>query len=312
MTAAPAPPRHGFSRQDVFSVLGALGALLTLATGVMYYFGWRRSDVQASEMRVDVSLFGFSSQDYVLRSVSSLYLPMLLLLVGTLTSVWVHRRLVRLLWSAVRPDPHRRETVARVATAGAVTSGGLAAAAVLFAVVAGSVSPSPVVVALTGTVREREWVVPVVLVAGTVVAAYAWWVRGQVRPSRPAEATPAWQALLTATVVAGLVVLGAFWILEEYASAVGRGYARQLVAGVDRLARAVVISPVPLGLDAPGVREERIGPVESPAVRYRTTGLRLLARSGGKVLLVHEGWTPQTGTVIVLPDSDELGWQFSR
>jgi hypothetical protein len=38
----------------------------------------------------------------------------------------------------------------------------------------------------------------------------------------------------------------------------------------------------------------------------------LLARSGGKVLLQHDGWSPGTGTVIVLPDGDELGWQFSR
>jgi hypothetical protein len=81
---------------------------------------------------------------------------------------------------------------------------------------------------------------------------------------------------------------------------------------VNRLARAVVVSPTPLGIDAPGVREDRLGAAGSPGVRYRTSGLRLLARSGGKVLLVHDGWSPQTGTVIVLPDSDDLSWEFSR
>jgi hypothetical protein len=30
------------------------------------------------------------------------------------------------------------------------------------------------------------------------------------------------------------------------------------------------------------------------------------------VLLLHEGWAPATGTVIVLADSDELGWEFAR
>ena len=59
--------------------LGALGAILTLVTAVMFYFGWRRSDVQAREMSIDVSLFGFSSQDYVLRSISALYLPLLVI-----------------------------------------------------------------------------------------------------------------------------------------------------------------------------------------------------------------------------------------
>jgi hypothetical protein len=45
---------------------------------------------------------------------------------------------------------------------------------------------------------------------------------------------------------------------------------------------------------------------------YQPDGLRLLARSGGKVLLVHDGWNPATGTVIVLPESDDLRWEFSR
>ena len=61
----------------MFSILGALGAIITLGAAVMFYFGWRRSDVQARAMSIDVSLFGFSSQDYVLRSISSLYVPLL-------------------------------------------------------------------------------------------------------------------------------------------------------------------------------------------------------------------------------------------
>jgi hypothetical protein len=81
---------------------------------------------------------------------------------------------------------------------------------------------------------------------------------------------------------------------------------------VHRLAQAAVISPTPLGIQALGVTESRLGTTETSDVRYRTTGLRLLARSGGKVLLVHDGWTPTTGTVIVLPDSDEFAWQFQR
>jgi hypothetical protein len=119
------------------------------------------------------------------------------------------------------------------------------------------------------------------------------------RTRQPRGAAPDWRA-------------GAFWMPEEYASAVGRGYALGLAANVDRLARTAVLSPTPLGINAPGVREQRLGAPGSPEVRYRTTGLRLLARSGGKVLLVHDGWSPRTGTVIVLSDSDELAWEFSR
>ena len=64
---------------------------------------------------------------------------------------------------------------------------------------------------------------------------------------------------------------------------------------------------------SPATRGGTGGPGSAAVVaHYRTTGLRLLARSGGKVLLVHDGWSPRTGTVIVLSEDDQLGWEFSR
>jgi hypothetical protein len=190
------------TRQDIFSVLGALGAVITLVTAVMFYFGWRRSYVQAQAMGIDVSLFGYSSQDYVLQSISSFYLPLLLLAGIGLGCVWLHGQVVDLL--------------------------------------------------------QSQW-----LATGGRRAAAAAWTR--------------WIAL------AGFL-----------------------------LTAVCVLFAAAAGVQAPGVQEERIGAAGSPEVRYRTTGLRLLARSGGKVLLVHDGWSPRTGTVIVLSDDDQLGWEFSR
>ncbi len=40
--------------------------------------------------------------------------------------------------------------------------------------------------------------------------------------------------------------------------------------------------------------------------------LRLLTRSGGRLFLLHDGWTPETGTVILLPDDGTIRWQFSN
>ena len=90
-TPGPVPPR-GLTRQDFFSALGALGAILTLVTAVLFYFGWRRSEAQSRVMGIDVSLFGFTSQDYVLRSITALYLPLLLLagLGLALGWLWLH------------------------------------------------------------------------------------------------------------------------------------------------------------------------------------------------------------------------------
>lgn len=312
-TASGPQPGHGVTRQDVFSVLGALGAILTLLTAVMFYFGWRRSDVQSRAMGIDVSLFGFSTQDYVLRSISSLYLPILAMLFLGLGWTWLHLRVVRMLSSSTLRSNARATSIAAwtslcVAVVGVV----LAASCLLFVVAAGLRSPPRIVTWLAGQLRHDQWAVPLVLVSATLTATYAWWLHRQLRPAR-AAAGSTWHKALSTVLIVGTIVLGSFWILEEYAEAVGGGMALQVISTVDQqLTRAIVISSIPLGIQAPGVRQERLGEAESPNVRYRTTGLRLLARSGGKVVLVHDGWTPETGTVVVLADSDDLSWQFSR
>ena len=277
----------------------------------MYYFGWRRSDVQAREMSIDVSLFGFSTQDYVLRSVSSLYLPLLVIFGLCLAWVAAHARLVRMLptgGGGLSPPAGARDVGGTHRRRGddsrRLLPGVRLAGRPHLAAVAGGLARQPAGVPAvggaprTGDVDARRGVRTV----DTPPAA----------PASRQAAAPLWRALLPVVLVASTVALGGFWMLEEYAAAVGRGAASTLVANVDGLAHAVVVSPTPLGIVAPGVQEERIGAPDSPTVRYRTTGLRLLARSGGKVLLLHDGWTPADGTVIVLADSDDLVWQFSR
>ena len=309
---APAP---GITRQDVFAVLGALSALLTLVTAVLFYFGWRRSDVQARAMGVDVSLFGFSSSDYVLRSISALYLPLLVALGLLLAAGLLHGRVLAGLQAPAWRVPGRRERAA--AAAARVARGAIwtAAACVGLVLAAGLPSLPGAVETAAARLQEQQWLVPLVLVAAVLVATCGGWLAQRLRPPvRPAASSP-WAALLPPLVAAGAVLLGTFWLLEEYASAVGRGQAVQLAQGVDRLPRAVVLSARPLHLDVPGVAEQRLpatGGGPQDAAGFRTTGLRLLARSGGKVVLLHDGWEPRTGTVVVLPDSDELTWQFSR
>lgn len=308
----PAVPGRGVTREDVFSVLGSLGAVLTGVTAVMFYFGWRRSDVQATTMGVDVSLFGYTSQDYVLRSISALYVPLLLVAALGLGWLWVHARVQRLLRPGDAAASARRDAAARWSRRVAVGCGALAAACVLFAMLAGLTAPPGPVAALARALADRQWVVPLVLVAATLGAAYAWWLYRRLRPAPPADRS-LWRSVLTVVLVVGTVGLGVFWMLEEYASAVGRGYAQRLAANVDALPRAVVASPYPLGVDAPGVVEEVVAvDADGAATLYRTSGLRLLARSGGKVILVPDGWAPGVGSVVVVADSEALTWQFSR
>jgi hypothetical protein len=305
-----AEPANGLSRQDVFSVLGALGAIITLVAAVMFYFGWRRSEVQARAMSIDVSLFGFSSQDYVLRSVSSLYIPLLVIVGLGLLWVWCHVLLTQLLGSDWLEEGSRRRTLATVTQIVLVASAGLAAACVIFSALAGR-EPAPWPIApMANVLARREWVVPLVLALSALLSAYAWRLRRQLVGRRRRDRSLL-LTVLPPALVAATVTLAGFWLLEEYAASVGRDYAKDVEESVSHLPHAVVTSAAPLGLDAPGVVEQSISGVGG-TVRYRTTGLRLLARSGGKVLLLHDGWTPEAGTVIVLADTDDLAWEFYR
>jgi hypothetical protein len=169
---------------------------------------------------------------------------------------------------------------------------------------------------LTRNQNPTPMVEPLVLAAGTATAAYGGWPAGVAGdPGAPSPAAPPWQRALRVLLVGSVITLSLFWEMSSFAAVVGRGQALEIARTISRYPRATAFSATPLGIDAPGVREERLDPGPGAAEdtpRYRTTGLRFLSISGGRLFLVHDGWTPRRGTVIVLPDIDQVRWQFSR
>lgn len=292
--SGPAPAGESPLR-SALSVLTTLGPPLTVVTALMFYFGWARSAAQARSMGLDVSLFGYSTQDYVMRSINTLYLPLLVVVAFALAWLSVHSRVVSAL--------HRPVSLRALRTAGrvALTIGLLVvSAAVLTATLQSTFAPL---------------VVPLALASGTATAVYAAWLVGATGRPGGAGHLPPWQRALRTLLVGGVITLALFWELSNYAGTVGRGYAMEIGRSVPALPRATVFSATPLGIQAAGVREERVDSNESAiedSWRYRTTGLRFLVRSGGRMFLLHDGWTPERGTVIVLPDNEQLRWQFSR
>lgn len=253
----------------------------------MIYFGWARSNAQAYYMGLDVSLFGFSVQDYVIRSVTTLYLPLLVAIGVGLGWLALHRRVLSILAS------QEAEGTLRLAGLAALASGLFMAAAALVAAAA-----------------NRTWqplVVPLVLAVGIGVAAYGAWLARAVQYGADGAA---WQTALRKLLVGAMISLAMFWELSNYADVVGRGQALGIANNIDSQPRATAYSAHPLGIKAPGVHEDKINMGDT--VIYRTTGLRLLVQSGGRLFLLHDGWTPQHGTVIVLPDNDQTRWEFSR
>ena len=282
--------------RSALSVLTTIGPPVTIATALMIYFGWARSDTQARTMGLDVSLFRYTTQDYLLLSISTLYVPLLVVATLALGGLALHRRVDE----ALR-RPTARATLRTVGRAALVVGLGVSGAAVTIA--AGGTDQAPLII-------------PLGLAGGTAIAAYGGWLASVASDADAAGSNlPAWQRALRLLLVGSVITLALFWEVSNFASVVGRGYAQQIEATVPRLPRVIAFSPTALGIEAPGVREERIeaGPDSSNETdRYRTTGLRFLVSSGGRIFLLHDGWKARGGTVIVLPDNEQVRWQFSR
>ena len=216
-----------FTRQDFFALLGALGAFVTIAAAAMYYFGWRRSEAQAQEMGMDVSLFGFSSQDYVLRSISSMYTPLLAACALVAGFVVLHAAVTRQMRSPwVRRSHDRVVTVLRTS---AVALAAIAALSIAFLWADNQRWRSWPVPVISRSLDERRWMMPFTLVLATCGAAYLTWLLHQLAPP-PDEPRSVWRTPVLAAAVAGTVILGCFWMLEDYAANVGRRNADLLAA----------------------------------------------------------------------------------
>lgn len=297
------PPENsngGFADANVQSMLSkflavvsSIGPPITVATALLVYFGWARSDAQARLMGLDVSLFGYSAQDYALRSIRSLFFPLVcILLVGLLwlaADSWLRGQLT---------SGKRGAFVARIARAATVSGLVTAGACWLLAIV------RPAGVFLVGPF----------LMAGAVLVAW-WGVRlrrlataGQ-RPQVTGRAVLQHRAL-EATFAFILVTALLFWGTSDFAQVVGRGQAAAVEAQLASLPRADVYSSAGLFIGAPGVKQEVLGTAEAPVYKY--TGLRLLVASGGRFFLLPDSWMLSRGTVVVLPDNDSVRLEYGK
>ena len=278
--------------ERVLAVVSAIGPPITAATALLVYFGWARSEAQARAMGLDVSLFNYTPQDYGLRSIRSLFFPLVCILLASL--VWLAAD-TRLRGQLRLGKKHSR--VARVAAAAIIGGVGLAVISWAFAVI------SP---------QGAFLLVPFFMAIGVLLA--EWGVRlRRLTPARrplfPKDAPAQGQALESAFVFTLVTVL-LFWGVSDFAQVVGRGQAAAIEAQMPFLPRTDVYSQTELSIGAPSVTLTQLGTEASPIYKY--TGLRLLVLSGDRFFLLPDGWTLAQGTVVVLPDNAAIRVEFGN
>jgi hypothetical protein len=238
-------------------------------TAVLFYFGWARVRATYAYFGVDVSVLNFSASDYVLRSVSTAFPPLVAAGLLAIGAVLVHDQLR----SNLAEDSAFAGRL--VNTLLAIGWGLVAVGFILALVITGQGGSAP-----PG---------PAVMMIGFAVIVYALFLRDRyvVQNGSP-----------IVVIIAGLLTLSFFWSVTAYANYIGVQAAMQLQSNLPAAANVVVYSSSNLSLTGPGITQSM--PPDS-VYRFRYSGLRLLASSGGQYFLLPEGWRPGNGPVIALP-----------
>ncbi|HEY0869941.1 MAG TPA: hypothetical protein VGD55_06065 [Acidothermaceae bacterium] len=294
VTASPAAaPPAGETSGGAFVGLRPLVALLgnvTVLTSLLYFFGWRQTATQDSDLRLNQDIFGLSTQDYLLRSVGSVIRLLSVLGVVGLLFVYLDHALR---WAVAHYGPRDRIVLIAVRSLD-----------VAWLVV-------PVVVYLLRLWRpdssDLYIAYPLALGAGVMLIVY----RAQVRRRLGLRTDPTdGRSLLERGAVALLLVVAVFWATSNYADVEGHRLAEGF--RTSDLIPVTVFSPQ--RIDLSGAQEQPISASSTdPAgalYQYRYTGLRLMAHSGGHYFLVPASWTPTSGALVVLSDKDPVRLEF--
>ena len=286
-----AEPAEGAGVGLALRATGTVVAPASLVSGLLYYFGWVRTNAQARYFGIDPSVLDFSTKDYLLRSISPTFWPLVLLLVTVLLGAFGHWRACSWLESPSRHAALRR--AAFVAGAAGLTLLGFGLLATNWR-------------AATG---HHLLLTPVAFALGVPLTGYAVYLFARLRPggTTPGSTWPYLPAVAV-TIATSLFVLSLFWAMGDYAHMKGRRLARQIESNLALLTNVVLYSDHSLGIEAPGVAESET-PAGEGALRFRYSGLKLLVRSQDRYFLLPARYE---GTAIVLTEEEGMRLEFVR
>jgi hypothetical protein len=281
--AEMAPPR---SAADVLYLVTTIGSPIALGTALLVYFGWVRTKVQTQALGYDSSILDFSTTDYILKSINVLSVPLALLLIVALALTGMHQHMVV-------PASKRVQSRAILLHLARLLRMSWILWGLVGIVLLPLVAPAP-----------RGFVIPISLTLSLLCAVY-----GRTLQKKLADVEP-WSSANKMLVVA-LLTFAVLWDAERVARTMGEGFAAQIAADPQELIAVTVYSTKSLGIDAPGVLEEKSsrGDTQYP---YSYKGLRLLERSGSRYFLINDQWDKNQGRVIVLPETDNIRMEFSH
>lgn len=288
MTEKPQGETPIWSR--IVEIISVVGPPTTVLAALLIYFGWALSNRQARVMGLDVNLFGYTTQDFVLLSITALYKPLLCLLLVVLLWVWVDRAVRRRVESAAALSAPVRRVLAVVLTLVTILVN-LLILTILLPLVGGDY-------------------LPYFLAFGVLLILWAIRVYGWTDPRRQHDGAHSSSRTVELALVSAVVTLLLFWGTTNIAVSRGKDQAVDLQKNVAGLPRTLLYSTRPLNIGVEAVTQVELGTKEAPVYRY--DGLRLLTVSGGRYFFLHDGWTVKDSRVVVLPDDSSIRIEYGH
>jgi hypothetical protein len=288
--------RPTFTR--ALAAIARVVAPTVLLTSVLYYFGWARTEAAADRAGTDQSLFGYSTRDYVLRSVGPLYRPIGVgLLVATVLIIVA--------------GAARQLLSVRVAR-GAISQRWVAV--MMFGLLGIGVGAAAIgAVGLERVQTQEPAHLSAMLMLLSAVALWGALALADMGTGDLSHALGRQRALVLGVILA-LFLVGTFAIVLRLAFEDGAGSINSFIEGLEHEPEVVITSDRPLDIELPGVQPEVIHASEETgtASRFRYRGLHFLVEANGRLFLVTKGFgrPDASSAVAVIPRTGDLRLDF--
>ena len=257
----------------------------SLLTAILYYFGYTRERALFGYFGVDLESLRFSTTDYLVRSVGTIFVPLGTVLLCGVFALAGHHLLIPALTRVA--DKWRNAAWIGIAIISVVLLG----------------------VGINGLEQLIDLdllpvVSPIALGAGAFLLEYTIYIVATYMPlSKQLQDVLSATKNLRRVLIVALLLVSAFWATATIAQQRGNAVAQAIEASLPIQPEAVVYSLQRLQITGPEVTVTRL-PGTGAAFAYRYDGLRLLVHSGGHWFLLPAGWTHTNGaTVTILPDT---------
>jgi hypothetical protein len=257
-------------------------------TGLLYYFGWVRTQADFGYFGINTSLLDYTTSDYLIRSVGSSFPLVTGLILVAFALLGIHRWILA-------------HAVSTEKSAGKILSVCVSTAPILGAALAA------VVLLRLFFPRQIVWpqglALPLMLVSAVGVLGYSGHLRSLFREAldgKQKEHQSGIEKRLRALLLVALGVLGVLWWVTLYAAQVGEQLAVDTVANLRDEPEVFIYSGERMAIAGPGIAVNEIQGTGSK-YRYRYSGLRLLVQAGGKYVLLPVGWKSGRDSVFLVP-----------